>query len=67
MRSLLYIVVEIFKDEQGCNYMDDDTLEVNINGRDYPGSSIVDILSYLADKIQMTCFIRQVIMIQQTG
>ena len=29
---------------------DDDTLEVNINGRDYPGSSIVDILSYLADK-----------------
>ena len=29
---------------------DDDTLEVNINGRDYPGSSIVDILSYLMDK-----------------
>ena len=29
---------------------DDDTLEVNINGRDYPGSSIVDILSYFADK-----------------
>ena len=29
---------------------DDDTLEVNINGRDYPGSSIVDILSCLADK-----------------
>ena len=29
---------------------DDDTLEVNINGRDYPGSSIVDILSYLTDK-----------------
>ena len=29
---------------------DDDTLEVNINGRDYPGSSIVDILSYLANK-----------------
>ena len=29
---------------------DDDTLEVNINGRDYPGSSIVDILSHLADK-----------------
>ena len=29
---------------------DNDTLEVNINGRDYPGSSIVDILSYLADK-----------------
>ena len=28
----------------------DDTLEVNINGRDYPGSSIVDILSYLMDK-----------------
>ena len=26
---------------------DDDTLEVNIN---YPGSSIVDILSYLMDK-----------------
>ena len=25
---------------------DDDTLEVNINGRDYPGSRIVDILSY---------------------
>ena len=46
---------------------DDDTLEVNINGQDYPGSSIVDILSYLVDKIQMTCFIRQVIMIQQIG
>ena len=29
---------------------DDDTLEVNINGRDYPGSSIVDILSCLVDK-----------------
>ena len=29
---------------------DDDTLEVNINGRDYPGSSIVDILSYFTDK-----------------
>ena len=29
---------------------DDDTLEVNINGQDYPGSSIVDILSYLMDK-----------------
>ena len=28
----------------------DDTLEVNINGQDYPGSSIVDILSYLMDK-----------------
>ena len=25
---------------------DDDTLEVNINGQDYPGSRIVDILSY---------------------
>ena len=30
--------------------INDDTLEVNINGRDYPGSSIVDILSYLMDK-----------------
>ena len=29
---------------------DDDTLEVNINGQNYPGPSIVDILSYLADK-----------------
>ena len=29
---------------------DDDTLEVNINDRDYLGSSIVDILSYLTDK-----------------
>ena len=29
---------------------DDDTLEVNINGQDYPGSRIVDILSYLVDK-----------------
>ena len=29
---------------------DDDTLEVNINGRDDPGSSIVGILSYLTDK-----------------
>ena len=29
---------------------DDDTLEVNINGQDYLGSSIVDILSYLTDK-----------------
>ena len=29
---------------------DDDTLEVNINGRGYLGSSIIDILSYLTDK-----------------
>ena len=29
---------------------DDDSLEVNINGRDYPVSSIVDIMSYLTDK-----------------
>ena len=29
---------------------DDDTLEVNINGQDYLGSSIVDLLSYLVDK-----------------
>ena len=29
---------------------DDDTFKVNINGQDYPGSSIVDILSYLMDK-----------------
>ena len=29
---------------------DDDTLEVNINGQDYPGSSIVGILSHLMDK-----------------
>ena len=29
---------------------DDDTLEVNINSQDYPGSSIVDTLSYLVDK-----------------
>ena len=29
---------------------DDDTLEVKINGQDYPGSSIVEILSYLMDK-----------------
>ena len=29
---------------------DDNTLEVNINGQDYLGSSIVDILSYLMDK-----------------
>ena len=29
---------------------DDDTLEVNINGPDYLGSSIVDILNYLMDK-----------------
>ena len=29
---------------------DDDTLEVNINGQDYPGFSIVDILSYLMGK-----------------
>ena len=29
---------------------DDDTLKVTINGQDYPGSGIVDILSYLGDK-----------------
>ena len=29
---------------------DDDTLEVNINGQDYLGSSIINILSYLMDK-----------------
>ena len=34
----------------------DDTLEVNINGQDYPGSSIVDILSYLMDKTSNDLF-----------
>ena len=29
---------------------DDATLEVNINGQNYPGSSIIDTLSYLMDK-----------------
>ena len=29
---------------------DDDTLEVNINGQDYLGSGIVDILSYLMEE-----------------
>ena len=29
---------------------DDDTLEVNVNGRDYQGCSIVNILTYLKDK-----------------
>ena len=29
---------------------DDDTLKVDINGRHYLGSSIVDILSYLMEK-----------------
>ena len=29
---------------------DDDTLEVNINGQDYPSSSIVDNTEHLADK-----------------
>ena len=32
------------------NTWDDDTLEVNINGQDYPGSSIVNILSYVMNK-----------------
>ena len=31
-------------------------MEVNINGRDYPGSSIADILSYLTDKYSNDLF-----------
>ena len=46
----IYKLLEFLRMNGDVITWDDDTLEVNINGRDYPGSSIVDILSYLVDK-----------------
>ena len=49
-KPFIYKLLKFLRMNRDVITWDDDTLEVNINGRDYPGSSIVDILSYLADK-----------------
>ena len=49
-KPFIYKLLKFLKMNGDVITWDDDTLEVNINGRDYPGSNIVDILSYLADK-----------------
>ena len=46
----IYKLLKFLRMKRDVITWDDDTLEVNINGQDYPGSSIVDILSYLMDK-----------------
>ena len=49
-KPFIYKLLKFLRMNGGVITWDDDTLEVNINGRDYPGSSIVDILTYLMDK-----------------
>ena len=49
-KPFIYKLLKFLRMKGDVITWDDDTLEVNINGRDYPGSSIVDILSYLTDK-----------------
>ena len=49
-KPFIYKLLKFLRMNGDVIIWDDDTLEVNINGRDYPGSSIVDILSYLMDK-----------------
>ena len=49
-KPFIYRLLKFLRMNGDAITWDDDTLEVNINGQDYPGSSIVDILSYLADK-----------------
>ena len=49
-KPFIYILLKFLRMNGDVITWDDDTLEVNINGQDYPGSSIVDILSYLAHK-----------------
>ena len=49
-KPFIYKLLKVLRMNRDVITWDDDTLEVNINGQDYPGSSIVDILSYLMDK-----------------
>ena len=49
-KLFIYKLLKFLRMNRDVFTWDDDTLEVNINGRDYPGFSIVDILSYLTDK-----------------
>ena len=49
-KLFIYKLLKFLRMNRDVITWDDDTLEVNINGQDYPGSSIVDILSYLTDK-----------------
>ena len=49
-KPFIYKLLKFLRMNRDGITWDDDTLEVNINGQDYPGSSIVDILSYLMDK-----------------
>ena len=49
-KPFIYKLLKFLRMNRDVITWDDDTLEVNINGRDYPGSSFVDILSYLTDK-----------------
>ena len=49
-KPFTYKLLKFLRMNRDVNTWDDNTLEVNINGQDYPGSSIVDILSYFMDK-----------------
>ena len=49
-KSFIYKLLKFLRMNGDVITWDDDTLEVNINGQDYLGSSTVDILSYLTDK-----------------
>ena len=49
-KPFIYKLLKFLRMNGDAITWDDDTLEGNINGQDYSGSSIVDILSYLTDK-----------------
>ena len=49
-KPLIYRLLKFLRLNDDVIKQDADTLEVTINGQEYPGSSIVDILSYLTDK-----------------
>ena len=49
-KPFMYKFLKFLRMKRDVITWDDDTLEVNINGQDYLGSSIVDILSYLTNK-----------------
>ena len=59
-KPFIHILLKFLRMNGDIITWDDDTLEVNINGQDNLGSSIVDTLSYLMDKnsndlFYMTC------------
>ena len=49
-KPFIYKLLKFLRMNENVITWDHDTLEVNINGQDYLGSCIVDILSYLMDK-----------------